>query len=190
MGSGQCTGWAGLSWFTVADIILTGLSENQPGMVMVSPDVKTEDFRAAEASVDDSRQGVNTAGVENYNREHKKNLDIGHAANQASQAFERYLTLTGGRLALDKTMFYALFPEHRKIMKQYKPEESLEIEMVLTENFSDTKKKLKMYRPEEAHKLLGVLTGPASTMKKKIMYMESQSRTWNEKLLCAPSHQL
>ena len=75
-------------------------------------------------------------------------------------------------------------------MKRYKPAESLEIEMTLTENFGDTRKKLKMYRPEEAHKLLGFQTNPASAMKEQIIYMETQSRTWNKKLLCVPPHQL
>ena len=101
MGSGQGKCWALPSWFTISNIILTGLSKNQPGIFLVSPDGNTKDFRAAEASVDDVRQGVNTAGLEKYNREHKKNLDIGQATNQASQEFERYLTLKGGRLALD-----------------------------------------------------------------------------------------
>ena len=83
-------------------------------------------------------------------------------------------------------MHYTLFPEHRKRMEQYKPAESLEIEMTFTENFSDTKIKIKMYRPEEAHKLLGVLTNPASTMKEQVIYMETQSRTRKEKTTMCP----
>ena len=94
MGSGQGTGWAGPAWFSVADILLTGLTCNQPGMYLISPDGETEDFRAAEANVDDARQGINSAGVEKYNKEHQTDLNIKEAANQASQSFERYLALT------------------------------------------------------------------------------------------------
>ena len=65
MGSGQGTGWAGPSWFAVADIILTTLKENQPRMRLESPDGETIDERHAETSVDDSRQGINEAGVKN-----------------------------------------------------------------------------------------------------------------------------
>ena len=54
MRSGQGTGWAGPSWFAVSDILFTSLAKNQPGVYLVSPDGKTEDFRTAEASVDDA----------------------------------------------------------------------------------------------------------------------------------------
>ena len=76
MGSGQGTGWEGPSWFAVADLIFNSLEENQPGMYLVSPDGKTEDFRVAEASVDDARQGVNSAGTEKYNRENGTRLTV------------------------------------------------------------------------------------------------------------------
>ena len=119
MGSGQGTGWAGPSWFAVSDIIFTALNDNQPGLYLMSPDRKTTDFRTAEASVDDTRQGVNSAGAEKFNKENGTDLTVGGAANRASQSFERYLTLTGGRLALDKTMYYALYPDQEKIPKKY-----------------------------------------------------------------------
>ena len=186
MGSGQGTGWAGPSWFAVADLIFTALAENQPGMYLVSPDRKTEDFRIAEASVDDARQGVNSAGAEKFNKENGSNLTVAAAANRANQAFERYLSLTGGRLALDKTMFYALYPQHGRPEKRYRPTDSLDITLKLNENFGTVTEELKMYKPEEAHKLLGVLTDPASTTKEQIDYMVSQAKEWNSRLRNAP----
>ena len=63
MGSRQGTGWAGPSWFSVSDILFTSLGQNQPGIYLISPNGETEDFRTAEASVDNSRQGVNTEGI-------------------------------------------------------------------------------------------------------------------------------
>ena len=72
----------------MADIILTSLNENQPGIYLVSPDRKTEDFRTAEMSVDDARQGVNTRGVEKFNKEHDVQMSITQAANRVNQAFE------------------------------------------------------------------------------------------------------
>ena len=186
MGSGQGTGWAGPAWFAVADIILTCLTSNQPGMYLKSPNGLIVDFRAAEANVDDARQGINSAGVEKYNKEHLTNLDIGEAAQQASQKFERYLTLTGGRLALDKTMCYSLFPDHGHLEKRYRPAIDTRVQIVLTENFNTRTKPLNMYEPDEAHKLLGVLTDPASTMKEQITYMRGHSKEWNTKILNAP----
>ena len=114
MGSGQGTGWAGPSWFAVADMILTSLSDNQPGLHLISPNGEEEDKRAEEMSVDDSRQGVNETGVELYNKKNASKLTMPQAANQANQAFERYLSLTGGRLAIEKTMFYPLYPDQQK----------------------------------------------------------------------------
>ena len=186
MGSGQGTGWAGPAWFAVADIILTSLTDNQPGLYMKSPNGMIEDFRAAEANVDDARQGINSAGVEKYNAEHQTTLDINEAAQQASQKFERYLTLTGGRLALDKTMYYPLLPDHSQLEKRYRPSTGTGIRIELTENFRRMSKPLSMYEPDEAHKLLGVLTDPASTMKEQIEYMKGHSKEWNAKLLNAP----
>ena len=101
----------------------------------MSPDGKTEDFRVAEASVDDARQGVNSAGAEKYNRENGTKLTVEGAMNKASQAFERYLSLTGGRMALDKTMFFALYPQHERYEKRYRSAEDLDIVIELNENF-------------------------------------------------------
>ena len=65
-------------------------------------------------SVDDSRQGVNETRVELYNKKNASKLTMPQAANQANQAFERYLSLTCGRLAIEKTMFYPLYPDQQK----------------------------------------------------------------------------
>ena len=111
MGSGQGTGWAGPSWFVVADLILTGLSENHPGLYLTLPDGKTTDKIFAKMSVDDSRQGIHEGGVKVYNARHGTNITLNRAENQANQAFERYLSLTRGRLAIEKTFFCPLHPE-------------------------------------------------------------------------------
>ena len=183
MGSGQGTGWAGPSWFAVADIIFTSLEENQPGLYLISPDGRTTDFRTAEASVDDARQGINTEGVIKFNTEHETTLTLIQAASKASQSFERYLTLTGGKLALDKTMFYALIPDMGKTQKRYLGKEEIDIEIELDENFNGEPVKLNMYQPNEAHKMLGIYTDPAGTLIEQIEYMCSQSREWNTRML-------
>ena len=88
--------------------------------------------------------------------------------NKASQAFERYLSLTGGRMALDKTMFFALYPQHERCEKRYRSAEELDIVIELNENFGTKTTKLKIYKPDKAHKLLGVLTAPAGTGSEQI----------------------
>ena len=183
MGSGQGTGWAGPSWFAVSDILFTSLAQNQPGIYLVSPDGETEDFRTAEASIDDARQVVNTGGVNKFNREQGTSLTLEQAATRACQGFERYLTLTGGRLALDKTMFYALKPDMRGTRKCYLGGSDLEVKMELDENFDGTKTSLKMYQPDEAHKMLGIFTDPAGTLRDQVIYMKTQAAEWNKRMI-------
>ena len=168
----------------MADLIFTALQENQSGMYMVSPDGKTEDFWVAEASIDNARHGVNSVGAEKFNMENGTNMTV--AANRASQAFERYLSLTGGRMSLDKTMFYALYPQCGKRETRYKHPGSLNIAIKLNKNFGPESSNLQMYMPEEAHKLLGVLTDPAGTGREQVEYMASQAREWNNRMLNAP----
>ena len=104
-GTGQGTGWSPPTWLSVADIILTALVRHQPGMLLTSPAQDVIDFRTAEKHVDDSRQGINEGGVEKFNIENKTNLTLEEAANRANQAFERYLLLSGGKLAVEKQCF-------------------------------------------------------------------------------------
>ena len=104
-GTGHGTGWSPPTWLSVADIILTALTKHQPGMLLTSPAQDVIDFRTAEKHGDDSRQGINEGGVEKFNTENETNLTLEEAANRANQAFERYLSLSGGKLAGEKRCF-------------------------------------------------------------------------------------
>ena len=95
-GTGQGAGWSPVAWMTVFDIVLTAVRKFQPGVLYRSPDRTVEDRRDIEGFVDDSNQGVNTEGVAKYNKERGSEMTIGEAALKANQAFERYLSLTGG----------------------------------------------------------------------------------------------
>ena len=183
LGSGQGTGWAGPSWYAVSDIIFTGLKENHPGIYLESPDGNTKDFRTAEASVNDARQGVNTSGVEKFSQENGTNLTILQAATNACQGFERYLSLTGGKLALDKTMYYVLIPDMGGMDKRYLGGEEINLKLKLNENFNGCTASLNMYQPGEAHKMLGIYTDPASTLREQKAYMAAQAKEWNERML-------
>ena len=63
MGSFQGTRWEGPAWFAVANLIMTVLSENQPGIYLTSPDGKTTDKQFAKMSVDYSRQVINKGRI-------------------------------------------------------------------------------------------------------------------------------
>ena len=181
-GSGQGTGWSPPVWLLIADIILKALEDNQPGLFLTSPDGSTTDFRAAEKHVDDSRQGVNEAGVEKFNNEHMTNLTLEEAATAACQAFERYLALTGGRLAIEKTMVHAIYPDLDGRGKRYKSKGASRLSISITENFSTTGSTLRQYAPDKAHKLLGVYTDPSSENVEQINYMTEQATTWARRM--------
>ena len=181
-GSGQGTGWSPPTWFMIAEIILRALRANQPGMLLISPAGETTDFRAAEKHVDDSRQTVNETGVLHYNKENKTNLTLEEATNQASQAFERYLSLTGGKLAIEKTMYHALYPDIHGPRMRYMGKAETRVKIEITENFSTVRQRLQQYEADEAHKLLGVYTDPSSTNTAQIEYMRNQTREWGTRM--------
>ena len=72
---------------------------------MEAPDGSSQDIRHIEKYVDDSFQGVNESGVEYHNQLKGTNLKLQEAAIGSNQSFERYLSLSGGKLALEKTVF-------------------------------------------------------------------------------------
>ena len=107
-GTGQGTGWSPIIWMAVSDVVLHATQLFQPGVSFSSPNGKTTDASWVKGHVDDSRQSVNTEGVERYNIERGTNLTLGEAAVKANQASKRYLSLTGGKLAIQKTITYHL----------------------------------------------------------------------------------
>ena len=103
-GRGQETGWAPAIWQAVFDIVLTAMEKFQPGVLLRSPDGGVEDRRTVEGHVDDARQLINDEGIDTYNEKMGTTLTLLEGARQASQGFENYLTLTGGRLAVEKRL--------------------------------------------------------------------------------------
>ena len=99
------------TWLSVADMILTALTDYQPGILLTSVVGNLIDFHAAKKHVDDSRQGINEGGVERFDIEHGVNLSLEEAANKAKQAFKRYFLLSGGKLVIEKIMFHVLYPD-------------------------------------------------------------------------------
>ena len=182
MGSGQGTGWSPPIWFLIADIILSALDENQPGLLLKSPTGEIQDRRSGEMNTDDSRQGINEGGTKHFNETHGTRLTLLQAANKANQAFERYLSLTGGKLSLEKTIYYSLHPEQKGRVRRYLPKQS-RTEIKVTENFGETEHALKQYSPHAPHKMLGVYTDPACMNRSQVKYMRDQAASWNSRML-------
>ena len=182
MGTGQGTGWSPPIWFLVADIIIAALIINQPGLLLTSPTGETIDLRQNEKHVDDSRQGINESGIEAYNAKHGMELTLEEGAKKANQAFERYLTLTGGKLAIDKTMHYSLFPEQRCDRKRYMRAKDTGIHLCLTENFGTVEIPLKRFEANQSHKLLGVHTDPAGQGTDQVLSMMRHTKDWHSRM--------
>ena len=82
------------------------METNQPGQIFFSPTKEIKATQTIDAFVDDSNLSVNETGVREYNRKRGTNLTIEGASKQAYQAYERYLFVSGGKLALHKCRFY------------------------------------------------------------------------------------
>ena len=80
----------------------------QPGMFLMDPNREKKDLRTAEAYVDDASQGIDESSVTQKNQRNHTDLTLLQASTGANQAFERLLSLTGGKPAIEKTIFYYL----------------------------------------------------------------------------------
>ena len=176
-GTGQGAGWSPVTWMTVFDIVLTAVRKFQPGVLYRSPDKTVEDRRDAEGYVDDSNQGVNSEGVEKYNEERGSEMTIGEAALKANQAFERYLSLTGGKLAIEKTVIYGLGTELKGTRVEFVSREQ-DPPFILNENYGEEKVKVRQLPPTKAHKMLGILVAPVEDVGAQLKKMETAVRDW------------
>ena len=93
-------------------MILSAVRKFQPRVLYSSPYRLVLDERDTEGYVDDSNQGVNYAGVKQFYDMNTTNHTLGDAALQAKQAFERYLSMTGGGGAINRQNVY-LYHRHR-----------------------------------------------------------------------------
>ena len=109
------------------------------------------------------------------------------ASTRANKAFERYLAITGGKLSLDKTIFYALTPEQTNRRRCYRSKKINE-EIKLTENFGKGLQSLKQYGAATPHKMLGVYTDPACENTEQVLYMAGQAKEWNYRMLGSLLH--
>ena len=90
--------------------------------------------QTVDAFVDDSNLSVNERGVREYNERTGKSLDLKRASEQAYQSYEKYLFLSGGKLALKKCKHYYITfqrKERRYIFSLKRPKQ-----MGLTEGTS------------------------------------------------------
>ena len=107
-GTGKGTGWLPVIWICLFDIILRAIEKYQPMILLRTPDGSVEDFRTDEAHFDDSRKVTNVSGVQKYNKEKGTCLCVLEAATARDQGFERCLSCSRGKLALEKMIFYHL----------------------------------------------------------------------------------
>ena len=101
-GTGQGTGWSPVLRSAVNDVIITLMQEHQPGQVFVSPDGSEIAKQVADAYVDDSNLAVNQRGVDQFNEKNGTNSSLEKASRDSFQGYERYLFISGGKLALQK----------------------------------------------------------------------------------------
>ena len=97
-----------------------------------------------------------------------------------AQKYERYLFLSGGKLAIQKCAFYFLTYKRASNWKmQHKTiKETEEVEIKLKEGFSENILSIKRLEVTEAYKTLGIYITPEGRQKEEIRYLANKNRIW------------
>lgn len=157
---GQGTGWSPTLLYLVADILITAMSK-YARMLIDAPGGSSADLRQLEMYVNDSFPSINEGGLRLHNSLNGGELKLPEAANKSNQGFERLLSISGGRLAIEKTIFYYLAPRLIGTPKHYLSTKELPMTIQVTENFGNEQVPLRQLGPDKPHRILGVLTEPA-----------------------------
>ena len=181
-GTGQGTGWSPPLWTLVADILITSMAE-YAGMYISAPDGSSSDLRQIEMYVDDAFQNINESGVLFHNLRTEEQKSLLDAARQAVQGFERQLSLSGGKLALEKTVFYYLVPYLDGTRRRYRSSKECPMELKVTENFNGEPITLRQLDADTPHKMLGIYTEPADTNTRQILVLRKKCRQWNNRMI-------
>ena len=97
--------------------------------------------------------------------------------------FERQLTLTGGKLNLEKTKFYHLVPKICGTRLRFREKRGSTVRLEVMENFSNIWTPLKQLDPTEPYKMLGILTEPADLNRDQVTQMSQIAKNWNSRML-------
>ena len=113
--------------------------------------------------VDDANLSVNEEGVRGFNARTGKKLNLEQASARAYQGYERYLFLSGGKLALHKCKFYWI----TFLRKQIKYVFSLRApkKFMFSKGFTKKRVRLRQLKPNEPHEILGMWTAPDGNQK-------------------------
>ena len=179
-GTGQGTGWSPVIWSVVCDVIIEVMETNQPGQVFFNPTKEIKASQTIDAFVDDSNLSVNETGVREYNKKRGTNLSIEEASRQAYQAYERYLFVSGGKLALHKCRFYWITFLRRS--KKYIFSLKAPKKFVFGEGFSTRRVRLKQLDASEPHKILGMWVSPTGDQEQQVKEMTGKVEKWGEKM--------
>ena len=164
------------------NIILTAPDNFQPCLVPVSLAGYVEEKWLGEMSTKYACQGLTRKGP----RVIMKKWDVtSHYYKQliANQTFKRYLTITGGRTAVEKILFYTLLPDQKRESRRYLSRKEVTVAINLTENFGEVEKYLKQYEEDSPHKRLGVFIDPTCANKEQVIYMTGNSRDWGNMMI-------
>ena len=98
-GSGQGTGWSPMVWNSTNDVISICLKENQDKMAFSSPTRKIISERSNDSFVDDMAIGLTAQPLESPE-------GITTRMNVLANKYDKYLNMSGGRLAVHKCLWY------------------------------------------------------------------------------------
>ena len=143
----------------VCDIIISIMYKKQPGQYFVTPERREEAEQTIDSYVYDSNLSVNEEGVRVFNERHDTELNLEEASREAYQGYERYMYISGGKLALHKCKFVWLRPT-REIFK-YVFSKKARKKFMFRESFTTRRVQLLQLKAHQPHKILGMRVNPS-----------------------------
>ena len=159
-------------WNSMNDVISICLKENQDKMTFSSPTRKIISERSNDSFVDNTAIGLTAQPLESPE-------GITTRMNVLANKYDKYLNLSGGRLAVHKCLWYFLGYKRRgdKIYP-VTIKESPHLQVNITEAFSGKNIRIKRMDPSEAHKTLGVWLAIDGNSKKEVEFLQGKVNKW------------
>ena len=137
-------------------------------MILLSPTKRISSRRTSDIYVDDTNNGI--TGNPGKSKE-----SVVDRMQVLSGKYEKYMSLSGGRLALNKCVWYLLdYVRVGNKIKMLTKEDSMEIKLTITETLLRKKVEIKRLNPSEAHKKLGVKMTEDGSMKQEIKSLKEK----------------
>ena len=173
-GTGQGTGWSPMIWTAFNDVIINAMATNCIKIKYNNPDNTITSEQNADAFVDDRAIGATSNMI-------PEGQLLIEEMQKVSQKYERYLYVSGGKLAIQKCAYRHIdFKRTKRGAIKYKTiAETPDRKIVLNEGFTNDTLEIKRKEYDQAYKTLGFFAAPDGNRKQEIEYLQEKTIKWS-----------